>query len=101
MVRWGALAIWLVLTTFQTHAYAQVWTSNLTLWGHASHIAPLKPRPAMNYGVSLLAAGQLEQGIGSIARASQLAEGAHVPWYDRQMTQQAVRRNLALLGVTE
>lgn len=95
------LLVWLLLTTVQTHAYTQVWQSNVTLWTHAAQMAPLKPRPAMNAGVSLLAVGQLEAGIQSIARASQLANSAHVPWYDREMTQQAVRRNLGRLGVGE
>ena len=97
VMRWGVLIAWLVLTTWQTHVYAHIWQSDLALWAHAVRMAPTKPRPMVNLGVSLASVGLLEPAQAAFKQAAQLAEAPHVPWYDREMTQGAVTRNLARL----
>ena len=88
----------LLACAWRTHQQLEVWQSDLTLWAHAATIAPAKPRPALNYGVALLAASELS-GITHIVRASELARLPHVPPWDAAITQRAVAANLRAVGV--
>ena len=84
---------------WQTQQQVRVWTDDVALWGHAAALAPLKPRPALNYGVALLGTGQPVRGLTSILRADTLSRQRQVPRWDRAITQQAVQRNLAAVGL--
>ena len=91
----------LLLYAWQTHMYAQVCTSDLTLWAHASETAPWKPRPALNYGVALVVVGRFAEARVMFQRALVLADGPDVPAWDREATKQTARDNLAALGRLE
>ena len=89
MIRKAIVLLPLLLTAWyadQTHAYVQVWQTNLTLWAHAVSEVPHKPRPAMNYGLTLLHAGDAEAGTRYMWHAYTLAQAPHVPSWDRQRT---------------
>ena len=79
--------------------HVPVWRSNVTLWGHAVQMAPLKPRPALNYAVALIARGDLDQGERWLLRAFALAGQSHIPPYDRHDVTRAVNANLATLAI--
>ena len=78
---------------WQTVTYLPAWRSDVTLWTHAAQMAPQKPRVALNYGVVLLAQGDLG-GLEQFARAQALTQQAHVPASDAQMTRARVEANI-------
>lgn len=83
-----------------THVQASVWRSDVTLWANAVQHAPLKPRPALNYGAALLLDGQTVKGIWYLRHADRLSRQAHIPAIDARETQAKAAANLsALLAV--
>ena len=91
------LACVAVLMAARTHAYATVWRSEVSLWRHAVSHAPLKPRPWINYGVALTRVGRYDEARQAWTIAVQMADGAHVPWWDAAVSRQLGRTNLAIL----
>ena len=57
-----------------THTRSRAWRSNEALFLSAVRVAPDLPRPALNYGVALLRAGRVEDGLGWTIRAAELAD---------------------------
>ena len=82
----------------QMRASLEVWESDSTLWAHAATVAPMKPRVALNYGVTLLQV-DYPQALTQLVRAQQLTGARHVPWWDRAITRSAAEKNLTALGV--
>ena len=82
----------------RTHQALTVWQSDLTVWRHAAHVAPFKPRPATNYGVALLMARD-PLAVWQLRRAWGLTHGSQVPDYDRALTQRTIRRTLIANGL--
>ena len=89
----------LAFYVWQDARYIPKWETNETLWQHAHEMAPLKPRPAMNYGVELIKAGRMADGANMMTRASALANQPHVPAWDRQATLDALTVNIRALVV--
>lgn len=96
MRRW-LIGVYLVGCAWQSHQQARVWVSDLTLWRHAARMAPLKPRPALNYGSSLAQAGDVAGAASWWAHAAALAQQPHVPSWDAQRTMRSVLTNLRRL----
>ena len=90
----------LLLCAARMRASLLVWQSDATLWAHAATIAPLKPRVALNYGVTLLQQRQYPQALTQLVRAKRLTGYAHVPSWDQAITRRAVAANLGAWGVT-
>lgn len=91
----AALFVGLVMAcAWRTHAQVGVWRSELTLWGHAAAQAPLKPRPALNYGSALLMAGEPDGAVRWWVRARDLTQQGHIPTWDAARTQRSVEANL-------
>lgn len=87
---------WLALCLFlaqQTRDYAQVWTSNPTLFTLAAQRAPDKPRVLNFYGLTLVAEGRWVE-----ARRAFMAVVAHEgsPRWDRHWAEVG-QRNLQIL----
>ena len=99
---WRIVVIWLLLLlAWRTHDYVQRWSSNLVLWEYATRRAPFKPRPAVNYGVALVAAGRLQDARAAFQSAYVLAQQPQIPGWDRDEVQRAVVGNLAALDRLE
>lgn len=96
------VGVWLVLLgawMIQTHQYVKVWRSDLTLWRYAVAQAPQKPRPAVNYGLALLRAGQLPEAARAFRLAHRLTYAPHVTAWDRVDTLAAIEHNLDVIAV--
>ena len=98
LVRSAPIALLLAYAVL-THQQARVWQSELSLWRHAAQMAPLKPRPAVNYAKALMLSGQMAAAEAELARALVLAGGAHVPEYDQVDATKAVTGNLQALAI--
>lgn len=85
---------WIVAQLLATASYVPVWRSELSLWRHASSVAPLKPRPAVNYAKALLFAGDLKASEAQLYRALALAGQSHLRSYDQLDAVDAVQANL-------
>ena len=77
----------------QTHTYARVWVSDVTLWHRAVRMAPMKPRPILNWGVMLVAQGRFAAAERVFATALRAAALPHVHPWDRALTETDVARN--------
>lgn len=77
----------------------QVWQSEPTLWTHAVHYAPHKPRPAINRARALILSGQFDQAERWLYRAMVLADAPHVPYYDRDDAVRAATSNLQTVSI--
>lgn len=99
MTRWRRWLPYVVVAgcVWQSAQQILVWRSNLTLWAHASIVAPHKPRVALNHGLVLLEAGEIMAGVQEMRRARALTLQAHVPAWDRRITREAVTVNLQAL----
>ena len=91
------LAVYTGLTALQV----RVWRSELTLWGHAVAIAPLKPRPALNLALALILRGDLPMAEQWLYRTLALADQPHVPAYDRADAVSAVSGNLQTVAIMQ
>lgn len=84
-----------------TRQQTRVWTSDLTLWASAVEQAPLKPRPALNYGGYLAASGRFAEARAQFLRAKQLAQQPHILPADRQQIETVADFNLEGLAALE
>src|SRR3990167_6415708 len=84
----GLLLVWAVLTADRV----TVWTSDLTLWADAVAQAPRRPRPWVNYGVALSAAGETDRAIAAYQRARILATDPQRGRY-RNLSDQTIATN--------
>lgn len=92
-----AAVVLLLCLTWHTRTAAQTWRSDLTLWRNATIMAPLKPRPAANYGVALILAGNRQAGEAMLAHAERIADAPHVTPWDRREALDMVRINRLVL----
>lgn len=90
----GAYLLGCALVTYQQ---AKAWESDRTLWAHAVELAPLKPRPALNYGSALLLVGDYQRAAIWWAHAAELATQPHVPAVDARHTRRTALNNLTRL----
>ena len=97
MVRLAVFVTLLGACAWRTHEQAAIWRSELTLWGHAAAQAPLKPRPALNYGSALLMSGEPDRAVRWWVMARELTRQPHIPSWDASRTQRSVTVNLERL----
>src|SRR3990172_660636 len=110
------IAALLFLYACPTPQAVAVWQSDLTLWAHASEVAPEKPSVANNYGVALVQSGRLREARVQFERAAFLANpyrlipvrrvdgkepgflrepiASHTPAWDRREAAEHAARNL-------
>ena len=74
------------------------WASEPALWQHVAHAAPLKPRPALNYGSALLMTGDPQGAAIWWAHARDLSRQPHIPPWDATRTQTSTGANLERLS---
>lgn len=74
-----------------------VWRSNVTLWSHAHALAPMKARPALNYGTALDAVGRYADAETLYEQAWELADG--LPPAAKDAIDQPVMNNLGHLAL--
>ena len=96
-VKIAPLVVALLACAWQTHRTIPVWQSDVTLWAHAAALAPLKPRPVVNYGMALIADRQIGRGLSTMLRGVDLASQPHVPTWDRQETHRIFEANVAAM----
>lgn len=70
----GIVALGLVGLSLLTAARLPAWRDNVHLWRAAVTVAPDLPRPALNYGVALIKAGDHGGGAIWLRRAAILAD---------------------------
>ena len=58
-----AILVWLVWCAVLTGRYVPVWQAEVPLWTHAERLAPWLPRPKINLGKAMIAAGDRERGF--------------------------------------
>lgn len=85
----------LLLCAWLTVDRLAVWQSPLTLWADAVTKAPQRPRPWVNYGVALSAAGETDQAIAAYQRARTLATDPRRGRYRNVSDQTIATNNLA------
>ena len=92
-----ALIVLAGVLAVQTHRYAAVWQSDLTLWAHAARMAPLKPRPWINLGTYWIQVGGIREARAAWQHAARLAQQASVPSWDQRVAARMARENLQAL----
>lgn len=90
---------WCLLVIWTNASYIPVWRSEATLWAHAVQVAPLKPRPAVNFGKALILQGNIDAGERWLTRALALGGQPHIPSYDRSDVVTAVQGNLQTIAI--
>ena len=85
--------------TVGTVRYADVWTSELSLWMHAVDLAPLKPRPHLQLALALMEAHRFSEAqIVLDDTAAILGTNQRIPAWDRTEAEQAVLQHRVLLS---
>jgi tetratricopeptide (TPR) repeat protein len=104
MPRFLLACAWLVLASWAcvTHARAEVWASNLTLWTDAAAKAPLRPRAFINIGLEKELVGDLNGASQAYLAALALSQQDRLSTYQRVFHRAAAEVNnarvLALSG---
>ena len=78
-----------------THARAQVWRSNLTLWTDATQKAPQKPRPFINLGLAQEEAGDMDAAMRTYTTSLTLAFQPRLTQYQQAFYRVASETNIA------
>lgn len=97
----GIVVILVCCAALRTRQDVAVWHDDTTLWAHAAQMAPLKPRPALNYGVALITRGDLDGSRRMFERATVLSRQRWVLDGDRLEAQTMALGNLASLRMVE
>lgn len=80
-------------------SHVTVWRSELALWSHAAQIAPMKPRPVLNFGRAALLEGRVDLAEQAFYRTLALAERTDIPTYDRADAVTAATANLQTVEI--
>ena len=79
-------------------SYARVWENEATAWARAAALAPLKPRPQINYALALMERRRFAEADARLSYAWSLTERGSLSSEDRQTARRAVMQNRVALA---
>ncbi len=97
---WRALLVigFVLGCAWRTSVNVPIWTSDVTLWGHAVEVTPEKPRPWLNYGVALAQVHRYQDSTSAFASAYRYSERPYLAAWEYTDVRAAVQHNLDALS---